>query len=190
MSNKMMLGLVMSAAVGLGAAAAAPVAHANKYPYPGYDQIEYTKKALIVVDPDYKYQNNDFCKAPFKIKGKYVKSDEANATVSVIEKVEYYKKVKYLKVNCKFNDEVKYGHYYPISKENFYCKAIIKDYPYKTNYSDVSLTFPPPAKQEYYPAGGYKKTVNAYVDMNCYFKLKYEHKPPYGHKDDKYGNED
>lgn len=187
MSSKMMLGLLLSATVGLGAAAASATEPPADYPppagYPG-EQPEYTKKAVIIIDKD-GYGKPDYsCKVPVKVRGDYLESDDPKT-------IKYNNQKHRFTITCKFKEQVKYPnlkkYFDGVHKEGFLCKAVIYDHTFKTNYSKVDVTFKhrQPRNDEYGKMGSDyygpdKKMVEAHVVLKCMFEKKGGYQPqPY-----------
>jgi len=157
MSSKIMLGLLMSAAVGLGAT----VVSADENVAPQYNP----RKAAVI--KDYKGNRDDFCKVPIKIKGDNVvlASDDAKVNTRIIS----YKWKKYLHVKCDFKDKVDFYYYRDIKKTGFKCNYD-NAYDLTTNQSLVLVDF----DRKWGRKGHYKsrpKHVVAKVHLECLFEL-------------------
>ncbi len=160
MSSKIMLGLLMSAAVGLGATAAS----ADENVAPQYD---YHKKAVIDVD-DY------FCKVPIKIKGDKVVLASEDAKIRVKEITYNYK--KYILAKCDFKTKVDYYYYKDIAKKDFKCE--LRDFgkydDLKTDRSFVHVDFDRKWGRKGYYKDDKRKHVVAKVHLECLFKKPHD----------------
>lgn len=150
MSNKVLLGLLVSAAVGLGAATAS----ADNYYEPRFE----VKKAAVIDKDDY------FCKVPIKIKHEKIvlASDDAKIEKKVFKKHDK----KFLLLKCFFKDKVWDGHFKDFVDKGFKCKARNDHFDLKTNNSIVVVDFEKKNRHNWN-----KKHVVAKVFLACLFKL-------------------
>ena len=161
MSSKIMVGLLVSAAVGLGATAVSADENARA-------EYDHQKPAVI---HDEKGRQDDFCKVPIKIKGEKVVlfADERDVKINskVIFNRHNYK--RYLYVSCNFKDKVDFYYYNEIRKNGFKCNYN-NNYKLTTNNSKVFVDF----DRKWGQKGHYKsrpKHVVAKVHLECVFQL-------------------
>jgi hypothetical protein len=157
MSSKIMLGLLVSAAVGLGAT----VVSADENVAPEYNY----KKAAVIKDN--RGKKDDFCKVPIRIKGDNVvlASDDARVNTKIIT----YKWKKFLLAKCDFKDKVDFYYYRDIKKTGFKCE-FENAYDLTTRQSLVIVDF----DRKWGRKGQYKsrpKHVVAKVHLECLFEL-------------------
>jgi len=158
MSSKVLLGLMVSAMVGLGAAAAP----ADEVYKPRYD----VKKAAIIDKDDY------FCKVP--IKNKHEKIILSSDDAKIDKKVFWDHGKKFLLLKCSFKDKVGYGYFYDFKDQGFKCKARYDYYDLKTNKSIVHVDFDRYSRYNKYSK--YNRHIVAKVYLACLFKLDHDKK--------------
>jgi len=161
MSSKIMVGLLVSAAVGLGATAVSADENARA-------EYDVRKPAVIY---DGKGRKDDFCKVPIKIKGEKIVlfADERDIDINTRIFVNRHNYRKYLYVSCNFKDKVDFYYYNEIKKTGFKCN-FKNGYDLTTNQSKVVVDF----DRKWGRKGEYKsrpKHVVAKVHLECLFEI-------------------